>query len=59
MVTAVISALIKKKLIKVGEFLSAIFILKMEENTHFQHILLFYFKKSKNAAKMQEKMCAL
>ena len=27
----------------------------MEENTHFWHILLYYFKKRKNATEMQKK----
>ena len=36
-------------------FCVAILILEMEENTHFQHIMLYYFKKGKNATEMQEK----
>ena len=32
----------------------------MEENTqHFQHIMLYYFKKRKNATEMQKKICAI
>ena len=32
----------------------------MEENEwHFQHIILYYFKKHKNAAETQEKICAV
>ena len=32
----------------------------MEENMqHFQHIMLYYFKKSKNAIEMQKKICAV
>ena len=32
----------------------------MEENTqHFQHIILYYFKKGKNAIEMQKKTCAV
>ena len=32
----------------------------MEENMqHFQHIMLYYFKKGKNATKMQIKICAV
>ena len=27
----------------------------MEENTHFSHIMLYYFKKGKNAIEMQKK----
>ena len=31
----------------------------MEENTqHFWHVLLYYFKKSKNATETQKKICA-
>ena len=40
----------KKELITIG-FCLAILILKMEENTHFWHIMLYYFKKGKNATK--------
>ena len=37
-------------------FCAAILILTMEENKgHFQHIMLYYFKKGKNATEMQEK----
>ena len=31
----------------------------MEENTHFQHIMLYYFKEGKNATEMQKKICAV
>ena len=31
----------------------------MEENMqHFQHIMLYYFKKGKNVTEMQKKICA-
>ena len=41
-------------------FCVAILILKMEENTqHFQHIMLYYFKKGKNSTEMQKKICAV
>ena len=40
-------------------FCVAILILKMEENTHFWHIMLYYFKKGKKATEMQKKMCAV
>ena len=41
-------------------FCVAILILKMEENMkHFQHIMLYYFKKGKNATEMQKKICAV
>ena len=38
----------------------AILILKMEEKKqHFRHIMFYYFKKGKNATKMQKKICAV
>ena len=38
----------------------AILILKMEETTqHFQHIMLYYFKKGKTTTEMQKKICAV
>ena len=41
-------------------FCVAILILKMEEDKqHFQHIMLYYFKKDRNATKMQKKICAV
>ena len=41
-------------------FCEAILILKMDEDTqHFWCIMLYYFKKSKNATKMQKKICAV
>ena len=41
-------------------FFAAILILKMEENEqHFQHVMLYYFKKDKNAPEMQKKICAV
>ena len=42
-------------------FCVAILILKMEENLqHFQHIMLYYFKKGKHATEMQKrKNCAM
>ena len=44
------------KLVKLGV---VILILKMEENKqHFQHIMLYYFKKGKNTTQMQKKICA-
>ena len=46
----------KKDLSKLVNFCVAIFILKMEEKKqHFQHIMLYYFKKGKNATKMPKK----
>ena len=30
----------------------------MEENTHFWHIMLYYFKKGNNATETQTKICA-
>ena len=41
-------------------FCVAILILKMEEKKqHFWHIMLYYFKKSKNATEMHKKICAV
>ena len=41
-------------------FCVAILILKMEEkNQHFQHIMLYYFNKVKNATEMKENICAV
>ena len=31
----------------------------MEEKKYFWHIMLYYFKKGKNATEMKEKMCAV
>ena len=41
-------------------FCVAILILKMEENKqHFGHILVYYFKKGKNATEMKKKIYAV
>ena len=41
-------------------FCAAIVIMKKEEDTHhFQHIMLCYFKKGKNAVEMQKQICAV
>ena len=40
-------------------FYTAILILKMEENTHFQCNVLYYFKKGKNTTEMQKKTFAV
>ena len=41
-------------------FCVAILIWKMEENKqHIWHMMLYYFKKGKNATEMQEKICAV
>ena len=54
--TAVTSACTKKNLRKLVNFCVVILILKMEENRqHFQHIVLYYFKKSKNATETHRK----
>ena len=56
--TAVTSVCVKRKLIRLLHFCEAILLLKMEENKqHFWRIMLYYFKKGKNATKMQEKIC--
>ena len=45
-----------KELIKIGEFLCSILILKMEDNMlHFWHIMLYYFKKGKSATKTRKR----
>ena len=41
-------------------FYAAILILKREKDMqHFQHIMLYYFKKGKNTTEMQKKICAV
>ena len=41
-------------------FCVAILILKTEEDMqHFCHIMLYYFKKGKNATETQKKICAV
>ena len=41
-------------------FCVAILILKMEgKKQHFPHIMLYYFKKGKNATETQKKICAV
>ena len=59
--SAVISACIfKKNISKLVNFCVAILILKMEEKKqHFWHIMLYYFKKGKNATETQKKICAM
>ena len=60
-VAAVLSACIfLKKLIKIDEFMVVILILKLEENMqHFGHIMLYYFKKSRNVIEMHERICTV
>ena len=41
------------------KFCAAILILKVEENTRFRHVMLYYFKKGKNATETQKKICAV
>ena len=56
--TAVISACIFKKLIKIDELLCSCF--NMEENKqHFRHTMLYYFKRGKNATAMQKRICTV
>ena len=58
--TAVISACIKRKFIKIGEFLYSHFNIEDgRKKQYFQHIMLYYFKKGKNAIEMQKKICAV
>ena len=53
-----ISVHLKKS--KYVNFYVAILILKMEEHMqHFCHIMLYYFKKGKNATEMQKQICAV
>ena len=53
-VTIVITYL--KNTSKLVNFYVAILILKIEQNMqHFWHIMLYYFKKDKNATEMQKK----
>ena len=40
-------------------FCAAILILKIEENTYFQRIMLYYFKKGKNSTETQKKICVV
>ena len=61
-VTAIIPACIKKKkLIKIGEFLCSHFNIEDgRKKQHFQHIMLYYFKKGKNATETQKKdLCSV
>ena len=46
---------LKKKLIKIGEFLCSHINIEMENMQHFQHIMFYYFKKGKNTTEMQKK----
>ena len=49
-----------KKDIKIGEFLcSHLNIKDGRKKQYFRHIMLYYFKKGKNATKMQKKICAV
>ena len=58
--TAVISALNKKKLIKTSEFLCSNFNIEDgREKATFSHIMLYYFKKGKNVTEMQKRICAV
>ena len=51
---------LKKDLSKLVNFCVAILILKMEEKKqHFQHIVLYYFKKGKIATETHKKICAV
>ena len=45
---------LKTKTSKLVNFCVTILILKMEEKKHFQHIMLYYFKKGKNITEMQK-----
>ena len=42
------------------DFCVAILIMKMEEKKqHFQHMMLYYFKKGKNTTETPKKICAV
>ena len=50
----------KKQLSKLVNFCVAFLILKIEENKqHFQHIMLYYFKKGKDATETQKQIDAV
>ena len=58
--TAAVSECILKKDIKVGEFLCSHFNIEDgRKKQHFQHIMLYYFKKGKIATETHEKICAV
>ena len=58
--TTVISVCIFKNLSRLVNFCVVILILKTEENTqHFWHIMLYYFRRGKNATEMQKKTGAV
>ena len=47
----------KKRLIKIGEFLCSHFNIEDgRKKQHFQHIMLYYFKKGKNTTETQKKI---
>ena len=48
------SACVKKSILV--NICAAILILKEENKQHFQHIMLYYFEKGKNAIEMQKKI---
>ena len=51
---------LKKKLIKILEFLCSHFNIEDgRKKQYFQHIMLYYFKKGKNATEMQKKIWAV
>ena len=51
---------LKKNTSQLVSFCVAIVILKIEENKqHFQHIMIYYFKKGKNATEIQNKICTV
>ena len=52
--------LFKKRLIKIGEFLCSHFNIEDgRRKQHFWHIMLYYFKKDKNATETHKKICAV
>ena len=56
--SVILVCILKKHLSKLVNFCVTILILKMKESTHFQHVMLYYFKKGKNTTETQNKICA-
>ena len=45
---------------KIGEFLCSHFNIEdRRKKQHFQHIMLYYFRKGKNVTEMQKMICAV
>ena len=49
-----------KKDNQIGEFLCTHFTIEYRrKKQHFQHVMLYYFKKGKNATEVQKKICSV